>query len=116
MLISVYLIIVLPLLKYILLYKYYFSIVYTIYEYYIYAHLRTRVIRQNKTFLACLILELYLEVVLKELLAVYFLSKQVVATKFFLKSRIASLTEHVKAKELVGILDKRRNLAVWMFI
>ena len=67
-------------------------------------------------FLACLIFELYLEVVLKELLAVYLVSEQVVSTKFFLKSRIASLTEHIKAKELVGILDKRCNLAVRMFI
>jgi hypothetical protein len=62
------------------------------------------------------VLELNLEVVLKELLAVNFLSEQVVAAKLLLKSRIASLTEHVKAKELVGILDKRRNLAVRVFI
>ena len=70
----------------------------------------------NKTVLSCLIFELYLEVVLKELLAVYLVSKKVVATKFFLKSRIASLTEHIKTKELVGILDKRRNLAIRVFI
>ena len=86
------------------------------YKYYIYAHLRTRVIRQNKTFLACLILELYLEVVLKELLAVHLVAKQVVATKLFLKPLVASLTEHIKAKELVGILDKRRNLTVRVLI
>ena len=59
---------------------------------------------------------MYLKIILKELLAVNFLSKQVVAAKLFLKSRIASLTEHIKAKELVGILDKRRNLAVRVFI
>lgn len=34
--------------KYILFIKYYSSIVYTMYKYYIYIHLRTRVIRQNK--------------------------------------------------------------------
>lgn len=39
---------VLPVLKYILLCKYYPSIVSIMYKYYIYAHLYTRVIRQNK--------------------------------------------------------------------
>lgn len=63
-----------------------------------------------------LIFELYLEVVLKELLAVYLVAKQVVATKFLLKPIIASLTKHIKAKELISILDKRRNLAVRMLV
>jgi hypothetical protein len=63
-----------------------------------------------------LILELYLEIVFKELLAVYLVAKEVVAAELFLESRIASFTEHIKAKELVGIIDKRRNLAVRMFI